>query len=91
MYWGALGRRRKKTKENWQQKLVQVPIFKKKKKWLKDLKMADAKEGNWGMRIRETGNFCILFLAFQNIWLFKCITLYLTNKMCYFDKIKISL
>ena len=30
MYWGALGR--KKRKKDWQQILAQVPIFKKKKK-----------------------------------------------------------
>ena len=30
MYWGALGRRIKKKKEDWQQLLAQVPIFKKK-------------------------------------------------------------
>ena len=29
-YLGALGRRRRRTKEDWQQMLAQVPIFKKK-------------------------------------------------------------
>ena len=33
MYWGNLGRKRKKTKkEDWQQLLAQVPICKKKKR-----------------------------------------------------------
>ena len=34
MYWGALGRRRRRNKEtkDWQQMLAQVPIFKRKKK-----------------------------------------------------------
>lgn len=37
----------------------------------------------------ETGNFHILLLAFQNIWLFKCIILYLTNKIGGFDETNI--
>ena len=34
MYWGALGRgrRKKEKKEDWQQMLAQVPIFKNEKK-----------------------------------------------------------
>ena len=32
MYWGDLGRNKQKKKEDWQQLLAQVPIFKKKKK-----------------------------------------------------------
>ena len=31
MYWGALGRKSRKEKEDWQQLLAQVQIFKKKK------------------------------------------------------------
>ena len=31
VYWRALGRRRRRRKEDWQQMLAQVPIFKKEK------------------------------------------------------------
>ena len=31
MYWRALGRKRREKKNDWQQLLAQVPIFKKKK------------------------------------------------------------
>ena len=32
MYWGVFGEKKGKKKEDWQQMLAQVPIFKKKKK-----------------------------------------------------------
>ena len=40
MYWGALGRRRKKNKKDWQQMSAHVPIFKKEKRWEREAEEA---------------------------------------------------
>ena len=54
MYWGALGRRRRKEKKkDWQQMLTQMPIFKKKtilRKWplsFRRLRKFIAWRGRW--------------------------------------------